>query len=257
MRKIGGRYYFIYSSINSHELCYAVGDGPTGHFAYGGTLVSNGDIYLNGTGEEEAVNYTGNNHGSLVEIGDKLYIFYHRQTNRNQFSRQGCAERVALLPDGSIPQVEITSCGLNDGPLEGRGEYEARIACNLMSRLGAVRYDFGRIVGPEHPYFTQEDAPDSMPVQYIANLTNDAVASFKYFTLSGVHSISVWLRGSGEGQLTVATGIDDAAAVQIPVKPTSDWTKYTMPFSVPDGIAQLSFTFNGTGAVDFLKFELE
>ena len=257
MRKIGGRYYFIYSSINSHELCYAVGDGPTGRFAYGGTLVSNGDIYLNGTGEEEAVNYTGNNHGSLVEIGDKLYIFYHRQTNRNQFSRQGCAERVALLPDGSIPQVEITSCGLNDGPLEGRGEYEARIACNLMSGLGTVRYEFGRVVGPEHPYFTQEDAPDGKPVQYIANLTNDAKAAFKYFAFSGLRSISVWLRGSGEGQLTAATGIDGAAAAQIPVRPASNWTKCTAPVSVPDGIAQLSFVFHGTGAVDFLKFELE
>ena len=162
-----------------------------------------------------------------------------------------------MLPDGFIPQAEITSCGLNCGPLEGRGEYEARIACNLTSGLGTVRYDFGRIVGPEHPYFTQEDAPDGKPVQYIANLTNDAAAGFKYFTLSGVHSISVWLRGSGEGQFTATTGIDDAAAVQIPVKPTSDWTKYTMPFFVPDGVVQLSFTFNGTGAVDFLKFELE
>lgn len=58
MRKIGGRYYFIYSSINSHELCYAVSDSATGGFRYGGTLVSNGDIFLDGSGEEEWTKYT-------------------------------------------------------------------------------------------------------------------------------------------------------------------------------------------------------
>lgn len=183
MRKINGKYYFIYCSINQHELCYAVGNSPMGGFVYGGTLVSNGDVFLDGAAPEKAVNYTGNNHGSLVEMNGALYVFYHRQTNRSPFSRQGCAERVTLLPDGSIPQVEITSCGLNGEPLEGQGEYEARIACNLRSRLGAVPYEMGRAIGPEHPYFTQEDVPGGMPVQYIANLTNGAMAGFKYFRL--------------------------------------------------------------------------
>ena len=77
MRKIGGRYYFIYSSVNSHELCYAVGDSPMDGFRYGGTLVSNGDIFLDGAGEEEADNYTGNNHGSLVEIGVPSTLSLH------------------------------------------------------------------------------------------------------------------------------------------------------------------------------------
>lgn len=257
MRKIGGKYYFIYSSVNSHELCYAVSDSAMGGFRYGGTLVSNGDIFLDGTGEEEAANYTGNNHGSLVEIGGQLYVFYHRHTNRSQFSRQGCAERVILLPDGSIPQVKITSCGLNGGPLEGRGVYEARIACNLMSGLGAVFYDMNCPPGPEHPYFTQEDTPGGRPVQYIANLTHDAVACFKYFALDRVRSVSVWLRGGGEGRLMVSTGIDDPTAIYIPVQPAKGWTKYTAKYAAPDGVKQLSFIFNGTGAIDFLKFELE
>ncbi len=257
MRKFGGRYYFIYSSVNSHELCYAVSDHPMDGFTYGGTLVSNGDIFLDGAGDEEADNYTGNNHGSLVEIGGRLYVFYHRHTNRNQFSRQGCAEPVTMLPDGSIPQVEITSCGLNGGPLRGRGEYEARIACNLMSGIGAVPYAMDRPPGAEHPYFTQEDAPDGGPVQYIANLTRDSVACFKYFALDHVKSISVWLRGSGSGWLTVSTVVDDPAAIQIPVRPAKEWTKYTAPYAAPDGTAPLSFIFTGDGAVDFLKFQLE
>lgn len=256
MRKLNGRYYFIYSSVNSHELCYAVSNSPLGYFRYGGTLVSNGDVFLDGTGSEEADNYTGNNHGSLVEIGGELYVFYHRQTNRNQFSRQGCAERVTMLPDGSIPQVEITSCGLNGGPLEGQGEYEARIACNLMSGVGAAFYAMDRPLGPEHLYFTQEDRAEGRPVQYIANLTKDSVVGFKYFRLDHVRSVSVWLRG-GEGHFMVSTGVDDPTAICISVRPTEKWTKYTASYAPVDGVAQISFIFTGKGAVDFLKFELK
>lgn len=40
--------YFIYSSLNSHELCYATSDNPTEGFEFGGVLVSNGDIGLPG-----------------------------------------------------------------------------------------------------------------------------------------------------------------------------------------------------------------
>jgi len=50
-----------------------------------------------------------------VEIEGKYYIFYHRHTHGTHFSRQGCAEPVTIAEDGSIAQVEMTSCGLNQG----------------------------------------------------------------------------------------------------------------------------------------------
>ena len=77
--------------------------------------------------------YGANNHGSIVQIGEDWYIFYHRHTNNTWYSRQGCAEKLQIMPDGSIPQVKITSCGLNGGPLEGKGEYPAYLACNLFT----------------------------------------------------------------------------------------------------------------------------
>lgn len=123
MRKINDKYYFIYSSINGHELCYAISDRPDGGFEYGGTIISNGDIYLDGRSDKEALNYTGNNHGSIVEIKGQWYIFYHRQTNKHQFSRQACAEKINIDEDGFIKQVEMTSCGLNNEPLVGKGIY--------------------------------------------------------------------------------------------------------------------------------------
>ena len=45
IRKIGGKYYLVYSSVTLHELCYAVSDKPDEGFVYGGVVVSNADIF--------------------------------------------------------------------------------------------------------------------------------------------------------------------------------------------------------------------
>ena len=82
MRKINGKYYFIYSSNLSHELCYAISDSPTEGFVFKGTLVSNADIGLPGiTDIKTARNYIGNTHGSLCQVNGIWYVFYHRQTS--------------------------------------------------------------------------------------------------------------------------------------------------------------------------------
>ncbi len=80
IRKIGGIYYLIYSSMLSHELCYATSARPDGPFTYGGTVISNGDVGLDGRTKKDAVAPTGNNHGGIVEIKGQWYVFYHRQT---------------------------------------------------------------------------------------------------------------------------------------------------------------------------------
>lgn len=139
IRKRGDLYYFIYSSVVMHELCYAVSKEPTRGFTYGGVLVSNCDLHIDSYKPADMpAAYGSNNHGSMVEIGGEWYIFYHRHTNGTRYSRQGCAEKLAIIPDGSIRQAEITSCGLNGGPLEGTGEYPAYIACNLFTDTPSV-----------------------------------------------------------------------------------------------------------------------
>ena len=60
--------------------------------------MSNGDIGLNG--RDIPVYPLDNNHGGLVQIGSELYVFYHRQTNGTEFSRQGCAERADGIGTG-------------------------------------------------------------------------------------------------------------------------------------------------------------
>jgi predicted GH43/DUF377 family glycosyl hydrolase len=257
IRKIDDTYYFIYSSVNGHELCYATSKNPIGDFKYGGTIVSNADIFLNGRTDEDALNYSANNHGSVIEINGQWYVFYHRQTNKHQFSRQGCAEPITIEKDGSINQVEMTSSGLNNGPLHGHGEYEARIACNLMSKQGAKRYEFGDVIEEYHPYFTQDgEDREGNPNQYIANMNDGAIAGFKYFNFNQVQDISVTVRGAGNGVLIVSTGIGDGIVSKINLTETVDWATFTAQLKIDEGIKPLYFTYKGEGAVDFLSFSI-
>jgi hypothetical protein len=135
IRKRGDIYYFIYSSEVMHELCYAMSKSPEGPFEYGGVIVSNCDLHIDSyKPADKPTAFGANNHGSIVEIGDDWYIFYHRHTNGTWYSRQGCAEKITFTEDGHIPQVEITSSGLNEGPLSDYGEYPAYIACNIFTK---------------------------------------------------------------------------------------------------------------------------
>lgn len=257
MRKIGKTYYFIYSSTLSHELCYATSNYPDKGFEFGGTIVSNGDIGLNGN--EVPVNYTGNTHGSIVEIGGNWYVFYHRQTNRQKCARQGCAERIDILPDGRIPQVEMTSCGLNNGALKGKGVYEARIACQLTSREGTFPYTKTKEKDKKqiHPYFTQsgEDREESGN-QYIANMRDGSMAGFKYFDFKNTAYISVRIRGTADGILEVRTEPDAPVVAKIQLKSTEKWEKYVGNMHQLVGKHALYFTYHGMGYFDFDSFEL-
>lgn len=208
MRKLGNRYYFIYSSHKGHELCYAVSNHPDEGFHSGGALVSNGDIGLPGhSNPRTALNFTGNTHGSLLELNGKYYVFYHRQTNRYQFSRQACAEEIKMDEAGHFRQAEMTSCGLNGGPLEGRGKYETRIACNLRKRHGNRFYLCFRQFHPFELCFTQSGKDrENRPDQYIACMGNGDMAGFKYFSFDGADQISISVRGLGKGRMIVTDG---------------------------------------------------
>lgn len=251
MRKFEGKYYFIYSSFLGHELCYAVSDKPDEGFKFGGVLVSNGDIGI----YDKAMNYTGNTHGSIAKINDKYYVFYHRQTNRNQFSRQACAEEI-IFENGAFKQAELTSCGLNGGPLKGEGEYPANIACHLYSKKGAYFYGVFKRRPGCHPYFTQSGKDrEHSPDQYIANFCDGATAGFKYFNMDGANKISIKIRGKAKGVVTVLGNNEEIA--QITVLPCKMGGVFSSEMKRIWGKAELSFKFKGKGAFDFISFNLE
>jgi len=63
MHKYQGKYYFSYSTGDTHFLCYAIGDNPYGPFTYSGRILN------------PVVGWTS--HHSICEFGGKWYLFYH------------------------------------------------------------------------------------------------------------------------------------------------------------------------------------
>lgn len=254
IRKVGDVYYFVYSSVVMHELCYATSTSPREGFKYGGVIVSNCDLHIDTYKDADMpAAYGANNHGGMVKIRDDWYIFYHRQTNGTWYSRQGCAEKIRILEDGSIPQVEITSCGLNGGPLEGKGTYPGYIACNLFKQDDPSKY----VAGDKYPYITQEGRDGDENEGFVANISDGCTLGFKYFDLKAVTKVSLSTRCYFSGKFEVRTEIDGPVLGTIPCKYTNVWVKNTAEMKLPDGMHALYFTFRGQGNGQVQSFTLE
>lgn len=63
LHKYNGKYYFSYSTGDTHLLCYATGDSPYGPFTYQGVIMT------------PVVGWT--THHSILEFRGKWYLFYH------------------------------------------------------------------------------------------------------------------------------------------------------------------------------------
>lgn len=182
-RKINGTYYLIYSPQRGSCLDYATSDSPTGPFTYRGTIIDNGIDFPG-----------GNDHGSVCCVNGQWYIFYHRMTNGTIMSRRGCVERIEILPDGTIPQVEMTSLGFEES-LNPYDFTQADTACVLKGGC----------------YITET----SVFERPIVNVTDGCVMGWKYFDFgedfaSKTMQIRLKLRGTGSrGRVHVRLDSED------------------------------------------------
>ena len=199
MRKVGKKYYFIYSSWQNHELCYATSDQPDRDFVFGGTIISNGDIGYRGRDTQHKLNMTGTTHGSIIEINGQWYVFYHRLTHKSDYSRQACAEKIRILEDGSIPQAEMTSCGLNDGPLSAEGTYPAVIACNLTN--GHMPHGSNSVFQISFPNVTHKGQE-----RFIAEIEDHTLIGYKYFECRSVKQFGITYRMETEKNRVIFDG---------------------------------------------------
>lgn len=267
MRKIGDTYYFIYSSKVQNELCYATSKSPVQGFVYGGVIVSNCDANISTYKPAEMiVNYHGNNHGSIENINGEWYVFYHRQTNATDYSRQGCAEKIKVEKDGSIPQVEITSCGLNGGPLIGKGEYPAYIACHLFKQedtkitqdgILKITQD-GRDGEDGNPLEGVENADDT---SYITGIKGNDVIGFKYFDFQDVKKVTIKVRAGLLGRFEIRTQWDGPVLGTIEIKdPPNFWEEHSAEINLPNGVSAFYLKYIeifpvGIGQLKSIKFE--
>ena len=260
IRKHGDTYYFIYSSEVMHELCYATSKSPEGPFRYGGVIVSNCDIGIDSYKPADMYTcYGANNHGSIVEIGDDWYIFYHRHTHGTWYSRQGCAEKIHFEEDGSIKQVEITSCGLNNGPLSDIGEYPSYIACNIFRHDESLEgpTDHGMYVNPANPRIVQEGIENDYGFSYIKGIENFTYIGFKYFDMKDVTGLKIRTRAYYHGYFEVRTSIDGPVLGKISGDGSNIWVEGTCTFEEKvTGVLPLYLKYVGSGTPSLKSIEL-
>ena len=214
-RRIGDTYYLVYA--DGSILVYLTSKSPNGPFTYGGPIIRNGRDYPG-----------GNIHGGLVRLNGQWYIFYHRMTNNTLYSRQACAERITIKPDGSIDEVEMTSLGFED-KLDPYRTWSAHYACVLTGGN----------------YITEFDR-DTHPV---VNNREGSVVGFKYFdfgtTTAGEKLIfTAAIHATGPGRITVFSGAADKAKGGIELgsaiiashgEHPTDWQKITVEIPAPSG----------------------
>lgn len=250
MRKLGDIYYFIYSSMQNHELCYATSAYSDRDFVFGGTIVSNGDVGLHGRSEKDRLNMTGTTHGSIEKINGEWYVFYHRLTHKSDYSRQGCAEKIVIAEDGSIAQVEVTSCGLNGGPLKASGRYPAVIACNITN--GKMPHGSNKIYTDSFPNVTNRGED-----RFIGEIKEGTLIGYKYFLFDGNHMIKILAQGTAEGRFLVKTAPEKEAVAVIPVTPANEWTDYSAKLQIADGQYPLYLIYEGKGEAELKEIIFE
>jgi len=93
MHKYGGKYYFSYSTGDTHFLCYATGDDPYGPFAYQGVILT------------PVVGWT--THHAIVEYKGKWYLFHHDSVPSGGVTwlRSLKVTELKYNPDGTIQTI--------------------------------------------------------------------------------------------------------------------------------------------------------
>lgn len=255
IRKIGDTFYLIYSSVNTHQLCYATSSEPMKGFTFRGCIVSNGDVGYKGRREEDKLMSVGNNHGGLVCVKGQWYIFYHRHTSLSQYNRQGCAERVFFKEDGSIPQVTITTSGMNPTPLKGKETYPAVFCCNLTNgHMGALN-SLGRSNKEAgFPYMTSVDGE-----RYITNISKGTKIGYKYISLKDTEHITVTYRADEDAELEIRTSLEpapDNLRGTIHLRKTDTWTEAGTDTEFADDEEELYLMYKGDGRADMITLKL-
>jgi hypothetical protein len=92
IHKYNGKYYFSYSTGDTHFINYAIGDSPEGPFTYKGVVLDPVEGWTN--------------HHSIVEIKGKWYIFYHDiQLSGKTHLRNVKVTELKHNSDGSIQKI--------------------------------------------------------------------------------------------------------------------------------------------------------
>lgn len=94
VHKYNGKYYFSYSTGDTHFICYAIGDNPYGPFTYKGRILN------------PVIGWTS--HHSICEVEKEWYLFYHDSSLSKGVThlRSIKVTKIEYNADGSIVTID-------------------------------------------------------------------------------------------------------------------------------------------------------
>ena len=261
LRKINGRYYIVFTDISRGRatcMSYAVADHPLGPYKKGGVIVDN--TYCDPK--------SWNDHGSIQYYKGRWFVFYHRSTQNGVTCRRVCAEPLTVLPDGSIPEVPMTTNGA-EPPLSAFGVIDAACASRMKGDLYITPCEAGEIragddAGDNAGYNAGDDAGDNAYVSVREKLTDcgggnwtDAWAEYRSLDF-GDGAGRFFVTASGKGSIILmAEGLGQVARAELsPGAAAAPQTVSVKTDVVIRGVKAVWLLFRGSG-IDTYSFGFE
>ena len=213
MRKIKDKYVLIYSRYtgdgefglptSNYTLAYAYSNSPLGPFVYGGTIIDGRARDVDNLARPIATaTINGNTHGSICEINGQWWVFYHRQTGLDEFSRQAMVAPIEVqVTEGSqgkvyISEGEYTSEGFATQGLNPFKRHSAGITCYYTGPKPAIhnwpnKTFFGSYVKPLRLERVPQGDPYDLSVNHnpVINNTDGSTIGYKYFNFDYTYSV--------------------------------------------------------------------
>ena len=216
----------------------------------------------------------GNNHGSLMKVKDQWYVFYHRQTGCNEYSRQAMVEPVDIATgkDGKIyigkityengepvssDVVEATSQGFYLDGLDAFATISAGYTCHMYDGLGKPMYQDNaegtnkdKRVAHIRPVYEGDSSP-------VVDIQSGATIGFKYLNFGTEGASKAELTGDIPAGFKISIRIDSYDGKTVSVAEVSEDSK-TVVFELGEKITgrhAVYFGFNTENAEDRAVFD--
>ena len=213
MRKIKDKYVLIYSRYtgdgefglptSNYTLAYAYSNSPLGPFVYGGTIIDGRGRDVDNLARPIATaTINGNTHGSICEINGQWWVFYHRQTGLDEFSRQAMVAPIEVqVTEGIhgkvyISEGEYTSEGFATQGLNPFKRHSAGITCYYTGPKPAIhnwpnKTFFGSYVKPLRLERVPQGDPYDLSVNHnpVINNTDGSTIGYKYFNFDYTYGV--------------------------------------------------------------------
>nr|MDE5584232.1 family 43 glycosylhydrolase [Ruminococcus sp.] len=239
INKIGNKYYYTYCSnwntggnqygLTSGAIEYMTADNPLGPYTYGGELFKNQGNFFG---------LYGNNHHSIVELNNQLYLFYHSRPVESAMGIEG---------NYRSPQVDkITMSGEKINAVTGTMTGIAQL--KKLSPYAKVQAE------------TMSNQSNDIAVNGLGN-TTVSVNKGSWLKVSGADFskgasyVTIKATSKNGSAVKICTGSADGKAVAYAEIPAGNNSEITVPVvSSVSGSQDIYLIFSGQADVDYWYF---